>query len=428
MTGNDVPANDDEEARVRSRSHFLFDVRRGAAPNIEQNWYEIGNEARWLSRSLSTKKPRLSGAFSHSGGGIRTRDLRVMSPTSYQTAPPRVATYVLAKMERLRAQATLPSPLEPLPLPSRAMRVAVVDIGTNSTRLLIAEVDPSTGALQELERRSQVTRLGEGVDGTGSLADTAIARVLATLADYRRAIDAHECAANLAVLTSAVRDASNGSSFAARVREEFGLDARVLSGDEEAQLTFLGAMSGREAPTEPTVVIDIGGGSTEFVVGRGHTAGFHVSLPAGVVRLSERHIHSDPPASEELQSLARDARTIFLEGISPQERAPVEQSIAVAGTATSAAAIDMRLDPYDPARVHGYTLLLATVELLLARLAEMTEAERRTLTGLHPDRAPTIVAGLVLLSEAMRAFELEQVEVSEHDILHGGALRLAGVG
>jgi exopolyphosphatase/guanosine-5'-triphosphate,3'-diphosphate pyrophosphatase len=308
------------------------------------------------------------------------------------------------------------------------MPVAVVDIGTNSTRLLIAEVDPATGAVEELLRRSEVTRLGAGVDSGGSLSEEAIDRVLSTLADYRAAIDAHGCRANLAVLTSAVRDAANGEAFAARVRKDYGLDARVLSGSEEAQLTFLGAMSGRPAPSEPTVVIDIGGGSTEFVVGSGRTAGFHVSVPAGVVRMSERHIHSDPPTPEELQSLALDARTTFLHGLPPDVRAPVRSGIAVAGTATSAASIDQELDPYDPARVHGYPLLLATVELLLARLADMTEARRRAVVGLDPARAPTIVAGMILLSEALRAFELDQAEVSEHDILHGGALRLAGVG
>ena len=308
------------------------------------------------------------------------------------------------------------------------MPVAVVDIGTNSTRLLIAEVDPATGAVEELLRRSEVTRLGAGVDSGGSLSEEAIDRVLSTLADYRAAIDAHGCRANLAVLTSAVRDAANGEAFAARVRRDYGLDARVLSGSEEAQLTFLGAMSGRPAPSEPTVVIDIGGGSTEFVVGSGRTAGFHVSVPAGVVRMSERHIHSDPPTPEELQSLALDARTTFLHGLPPDVRAPVRSGIAVAGTAPSAASIDQELDPYDPARVHGYPLLLATVELLLARLADMTEARRRAVVGLDPARAPTIVAGMILLSEALRAFELDQAEVSEHDILHGGALRLAGVG
>jgi exopolyphosphatase / guanosine-5'-triphosphate,3'-diphosphate pyrophosphatase len=313
------------------------------------------------------------------------------------------------------------------------VRVAVVDIGTNSTRLLIADVEPATGAVQQLLRRSEVTRLGAGVDSGGSLSREAMDRVIATLADYRAAIDSHDCQANLAVLTSAVRDAANGGEFAERVRKDFHLDARVLSGEEEAQLTFLGAMSGRPvdeepASAEPIVVVDIGGGSTEFVLGRGHTAGFHTSLPAGVVRMSERHIHSDPPAPTELQDLAHDVRTTFLDGLPAQERASVTRGIAVAGTATSAAAIDQELDPYDPERVHGYRLRLATVELLLARLADMTEEGRRRVVGLHPDRAPTIVAGMILLEEAMHAFELDQVEVSEHDILFGGALRLAGSG
>jgi exopolyphosphatase / guanosine-5'-triphosphate,3'-diphosphate pyrophosphatase len=311
------------------------------------------------------------------------------------------------------------------------VRVAVVDIGSNSTRLLIADVDATNQTVAEVLRRSHVTRLGDGVDSRGSLSDEAIDRVLGTLAQYRREIDELGCQANFAVLTSAVRDATNGAAFAARARDQFGLDARVLTGEEEAQLTFLGAMSdrpdGHQAAAQPTVVIDIGGGSTEFVVGRGRVAGFHVSLPVGVVRMSERHIHSDPPAPEELGALALDARTIFMSGLPPQERAPVKQGIAVAGTATSAAALDQELDPYDPARVHGYRLLLGTVELLLARAADMTEQQRRELVGLDPDRAPTIVAGLIVLAEALRAFELDEVTVSEHDILFGGAMRLAGV-
>jgi len=308
------------------------------------------------------------------------------------------------------------------------MRVAVVDIGTNSTRLFIADVDPSTGAVAELVRRSRVTRLGEGVDSSGALSEDAIARVFQALSAYRSEIGWHGCTSNLAVLTSAVRDAANGDSFAARVRSDYGFDARVLSGEEEAQLTFLGAMSHRPTSTEPTVVIDIGGGSTEFVVGRGGTAGFHVSLPVGVVRMSERHIHTDPPAPEELQALASDVHATFSEGLPADERAAVKRGIAVAGTATSAASIAQELDPYDPARVHGYPLLLGTVEMLLARLADMNEAQRRDVVGLQPDRAPTIVAGMILLSQAMSAFALEQVEVSEHDILYGAALRLAGLG
>ena len=303
--------------------------------------------------------------------------------------------------------------------------MAVVDIGTNSTRLLIAEVDSSTGAVEELVRHSQVTRLGDGVDARGSLSEEAMERVFQTLAGYRTEIDAHACTANLAVLTSAVRDARNGAAFAARVRNEFGLDARVLTGDEEARLTFRGAMSGRPAPTEPTVVIDIGGGSTEFVIGVRSEVRFHTSLHAGVVRMSERHIHSDPPEAQELQELALDARATYLDGLPPDVREPVRRGIAVAGTATSAASIDQELDPYDPAKVHGYPLLLATVEMLLARLADLDEEERQKVTGLDPRRAPTIVAGMILLEEAIGAFALDEVEVSEHDILHGGVLLLS---
>lgn len=309
------------------------------------------------------------------------------------------------------------------------MRTAVIDIGTNSTRLLVADADPATGAVRDLHRESQVTRLGDRVDAAGRLGEDAMRRVFATLSSYRATMDELACERNLAVLTSAVRDASNGADFTERVRSDFGLDARLLSGDEEAQLTFLGAMSDRDgSSTEPTVVIDIGGGSTEFIVGSGHAASFHASLQAGVLRMSERHIHSDPPAPAELQELAADTRAIFLAGLPPEQRAGITRGIAVAGTATSAAAIDQELDPYDPDRVHGYPLLLATAELLIARLADMTEERRRRVVGLHPDRAPTIVAGMILLGEAMRAFSLDRVEVSEHDILRGGTLLLAGLG
>jgi exopolyphosphatase/guanosine-5'-triphosphate,3'-diphosphate pyrophosphatase len=292
--------------------------------------------------------------------------------------------------------------------------------------LLVADVDPASGAVEELHRESQVTRLGNKVDAGGTLSEEAIGRVFATLTNYRATMDRFNCDANLAVLTSAVRDASNGARFTDRVRAEFDLDARILSGDEEAQLTFLGAMSDRDgSSSEPTVVIDIGGGSTEFIVGASHTALFHVSVQAGVLRMSERHIHTDPPAPTELQQLAADTRAIFHTGIPPEQRSAVKRAIAVAGTATSAAAIDQELDPYDPNRVHGYPLLLATVELLIARLADLSEAQRREVVGLHPDRAPTIVAGMILLNEAIRTFELDRVEVSEHDILRGGTLLLS---
>jgi exopolyphosphatase/guanosine-5'-triphosphate,3'-diphosphate pyrophosphatase len=148
----------------------------------------------------------------------------------------------------------------------------------------------------------------------------------------------------------------------------------------------------------------------------------------GVVRMSERHIRSDPPADVELQALTGDVRAILAGRLPEREREVVRLGIAVAGTASSAAAIDQALDPYDPARVHGYVLSRDAVERLLGRVAAISEAERRSLTGLHPDRAPTIVAGLIILSEALRAFALESVTVSEHDILFGGVLRLAGLG
>lgn len=305
------------------------------------------------------------------------------------------------------------------------MRVAVVDIGTNSTRLLVADVDGAAGQLVEVERRSVVTRLGDGVDASGSLSRAAIERTVAAVTAYAQRIAALDCQANLAVLTSAVRDAANGGAFSARVRA-LGLDAQILSGEQEAQLMFLGAMTGREPAAEPTVVIDVGGGSTEFVIGEGRRASFHTSIQAGVVRMSERHIHDDPPRPSELQALARDVRDAFAKGLPAEVRVSAGAAIAVAGTATSAASIDQSLDPYDPAKVDGYRLPLQTIQALRVRLAGMDEAARRQVVGLHPDRAPTIIAGMILLEQAFAAFGLNEVEVSEHDILHGGALRLAG--
>ena len=301
------------------------------------------------------------------------------------------------------------------------MRVGVVDIGSNSTRLFIADVGPA--GVDVLDRASVVTRLGQGVDATGRLADEAMDRVRVTLAGYRERLDDAGTARDVAVLTSAVRDASNGSAFVDEVRDRYGLDAQVLPGEEEARLTFLGAVSERD-PDDPTgvVVIDIGGGSTELVEGRGRTMDFHVSTQAGVVRHTERHLRSDPPASDELAALAADVRGIYDAAVPQRIRDAVQHAIAVAGTATQLAAIDLELDPYDPERVHGHTLTLGRVEELLARLAALPLAERRGVTGLDPDRAPTIVAGCVLLIEALATFDLDAVEVSEHDILRGVAL------
>ena len=304
------------------------------------------------------------------------------------------------------------------------MRVAVVDIGTNSTRLLIADVAPD-GALAEVRRESVVTRLGDRVDATGRLQDDAMQRVFETLARFRGLIDEHGVAACTAVLTSAVRDAANGAGFTARVRADHGLDARTIGGDEEAALTFAGATSERSHDGTELVVVDIGGGSTEFVVGRDGAVDFHVSTQVGVVRQTERHIGADPPPREAIAGLAAEVAAIVEASVPAQLRERVAHGIAVAGTATSCAAIELELDAYDPARVHGHVLTRATCARILDRLAALANDERRAVTGLQPDRAPTIVAGVAMLIEVLDAFGLDAIEVSEHDILRGAALRLA---
>jgi exopolyphosphatase/guanosine-5'-triphosphate,3'-diphosphate pyrophosphatase len=301
------------------------------------------------------------------------------------------------------------------------MRIAVVDVGTNSTRLFVAEVEDDR-VTEQLARETRITRLGAGVDAHGKLDPEAIARVQATLDDYRRIIEEHQAERRVAVLTSAVRDAANGQEFAAVLRSRYGLEAFILDGEREGRLTFLGATSERD-PEDRTVtlVTDIGGGSTEFVIGHGREARFHVSTQAGAVRQTERHLHHDPPLASELDALAADVRSIIAAAV-PEEQRRVEHAIGVAGTPTSLAAVAQALDRYDPERVQGYMLARDECERLLAHLAALPLDERREVPGLHPDRAPTIVAGAAILFEIMRLFELERIEVSEHDILRGAAL------
>ena len=306
-----------------------------------------------------------------------------------------------------------------------AVRTAVVDLGTNSTRLLIAEV--RGGTVHELERRSTVTGLGRGVDKSGRLADDAMERVYAVLAEHRELIDRHGAERVVAVATSAVRDADNGEEFRAALRDRFGIEAETISGDEEARLTFLGATAGRPDGDTETLVIDIGGGSTEFVVGHpGEPPRFHVSTRLGSTRQTERHIDRDPPPPDQVASLSDEATSIIEADVPDEIRAAVTRGIAVAGTATSLAAIDQELDPWDSDSVHGYAVSLAAAERMLAMLAALPLEERRRVKGLNPDRAPTIVAGAAILLEAMRSFGLDGVEVSEADILHGAALDAAG--
>jgi exopolyphosphatase / guanosine-5'-triphosphate,3'-diphosphate pyrophosphatase len=307
------------------------------------------------------------------------------------------------------------------------VRVAVVDIGTNSTRLLIADVDGSD--VVERDRRSVVTRLGEGVDATGALGHEPQERVFGVLESYAEAIDADDCEASMAVMTSAVRDASNGARFVEMVCDRYGLDGRALSGDEEARFTFLGATASPAAePERPLVVIDIGGGSTELVVGRGREVDFHVSTQIGVVRHTERFLHGDPPSADELEALAADVLPAFEAAVPEDARARAASAIAVAGTPTQCAAIDLELDPYDADRVEGHALTLETLAGLLDRLASVPLEERREVRGLDPTRAPTIVAGVVVLTQALRAFGLDEARVSERDILWGVAMETASRG
>jgi exopolyphosphatase / guanosine-5'-triphosphate,3'-diphosphate pyrophosphatase len=298
-------------------------------------------------------------------------------------------------------------------------RVAVVDIGTNSTRLLVAEVDG--GSLTELQRESIVTRLGEGVDATGRLGEQPQRRVFAALDEYARAIAHHGATTRVVVMTSAVRDAANGAAFATTVTRRYGLEGRTLSGDEEARLSFLGATAARDDP-DPLLVIDIGGGSTEMIVGARGEVEFHVSTQVGVVRHTERHLRSDPPTAAELAALAAEARAAVEAAVPADIRERARAAVAVAGTATSCASIDLELDPYDPERVEGHRISVHRLGGLRDRLAALPLEERRGVVGLDPNRAPTIVAGTVILLEVLGAFGLGAFEASERDILWGVAL------
>ena len=305
-------------------------------------------------------------------------------------------------------------------MPEGSRRVAVIDIGSNSTRLLVADVED--GRVRPIERRSTVTRLGRGVDLTGRLAAEAIEAACGAVGPYLATVEKMGAEGVDAIATSAVRDADNGGAFVAELRERFALSARVLDGEEEARLTYLGATS-ETAPEVPTLVIDIGGGSTELIIGEGREIGWHVSLQAGVVRHTERHLISDPPTPVELEELAADLRSLIEAATLQAPRA--EAGIAVAGTPTSLAAIELELVPYDPLRIHGHVLELRSIQRMLSTLASAPLARRAEIPGLHADRAPTIVAGVVTLVEAMRAFDLKRITVSEHDILYGAAIALS---
>ena len=296
------------------------------------------------------------------------------------------------------------------------MRVAAIDQGTNTTRLLVADVED--GRVEDVVARSVITRLGEGVDSRRRLLPLPIARVRNVLTDYRREAEALGAERALLIATSAVRDADNGEAFLGEIEWSYGFTTRLLGGDDEAELTFRGGASDRTLD-RPTLVLDIGGGSTELVVATPTGIASRRSVDIGAVRLTERFLHHDPPTEDELAACgAHVGRTI-------PEHLEVEDAIGVAGTVTTLAAIELGLDVYDRERVHGYRLTLDVIEREVDRLASLPLAERAQVTGLHPDRAPVIVAGGIVVRETLRQFGLDALTVSERDILHGIALEAA---
>ena len=298
-------------------------------------------------------------------------------------------------------------------------RVAAVDLGTNSTRLLVADIED--GRIRDVERETRVTRLGEGVDGRRRLLPLPIARVRNVLTDYRRTVETLGAERTLVIATSAVRDAENGEAFLGEIEWSYGFSTRLLSGHEEALLTFRGVTADRGL-SEGTVIVDPGGGSTEFVVAASEGVRWHDSLDIGSARLTERFLHSDPPSAEELDACAAAVRALVAERIPDEVRASVSAAVGVAGTVTSIAALDLALEEYDPDRVHGHVVKADALARQLDRLASVPVDERRAIRPLDPDRAPVIVAGAVLVREVVAFFALDGIEVSERDILDGAAL------
>ena len=294
-------------------------------------------------------------------------------------------------------------------------RVASVDLGTNSTRLLVADVDGDR--LEEVVRRLTITRLGEGVDERRRLLPVPIARVRNCLSEYRRELEAHGATRTLAIATSAVRDAENGEAFLGEVEWSYGFETRLLDGAEEAALMYRGVTAGRP-PIEDTLLVDIGGGSTELVLGSDGGPQAAASLDVGCVRVTERFLRSDPPTLQELAAAEEHVRSLL-------PRLDARAAIGVAGTVTTLAALDQSLAEYDPERTHGHRLSRAVVERELERLAGLTLEERTSVPGIEPGRAPVIVAGIVVLREVLDAYGLSEIEVSERDILHGAAYAAA---
>ncbi|MGE5229629.1 MAG: Ppx/GppA family phosphatase [Deltaproteobacteria bacterium] len=305
------------------------------------------------------------------------------------------------------------------------MKVAIVDLGTNTCRLFLAEV--SGGRVRQEARVTTVERLGQGVDETGRLHEDAAERTHACLKGYAADIDAYGPERRLLVATSVVRDARDGKQFLKAVRYEFALPWRILSGEEEGRLAFRGGTSWLDDRSpDPLLLVDIGGGSTEFAVGSaGRSPSFVRSLDVGVVRLTERLLHVDPPPAAETTALAGHVAAAIHAAVPADLRAAVRGAVGVAGTYTTLVANKLGMTEYDARRVQGHVLSLPDIDGAIARFSAMTSAERGRLPGIQPGREDVILAGALIAREACRAFGLDAVSVSEADLLEGAALALA---
>jgi exopolyphosphatase/guanosine-5'-triphosphate,3'-diphosphate pyrophosphatase len=300
--------------------------------------------------------------------------------------------------------------------PAQSRRVAAIDIGTNTVLLTIAE-QRDAAEPRAIVERATITRLGEGVDKAGSLSDAAKQRTLACLREYAQIIAGSGVEQLDVVGTSAMRDAAESEAFVAEARALLGREPRVIAGSEEAELTFRGALSGLRLTGE-LIVFDVGGGSTEIIAAAGDRAASlsAVSLDVGSVRLSERHIHHDPPLPHEIDGVRSDVRAALATAPPAPSAATL---VGVAGTVTTLAAIDRKLGVYDSSIVHGATLAQSSVDAILDRLCALTLEERRRVTGLEPGRADVIVAGAAIVSEMLRFARADKLIVSDRGVRWG---------
>ena len=312
-------------------------------------------------------------------------------------------------------------------------RVAAIDCGTNSIRLLVADV-PVEGPHTDLERRMEVVRLGQGVDATGRLAPEAIERTRRVLAEYAETARKLGATAVRMVATSATRDAANRADFEDMVQATLGRLPDVVPGREEAELSFLGATASLDAaatahgtlpPRPPFLVVDIGGGSTEFVLGDATGVRAARSVDSGCVRLTERHLHGDPPSADEIQRAEADIRAALADVVAEVPVAEAVSLVGLAGSVTTVAALALQLPGYDAEAIHGSRIPVGAVRSVSAGLLTATRERRAALPVMHPGRVDVIGAGSLILRVLMDAFALDEVVVSEHDILDGIALRLA---